>query len=124
MASEASGIVERIADLSELMAAARKTLAELGEDHNPHTELRRTNLQATIMTVERELVRARQSLQGARALDAAAETLARLKEGRLAVTSGQTRNRAQQTSDRTVASDAIKTILNAAITNAKNRNPR
>lgn len=124
MASKAPGIGERIADLSELMAAASKTLAELGEDDNPHAELRRANLQTTIMTVQRELVLARQSLQGARALDAAAETLARLKEGRLAASSGQTRDRAQQTLDRTIPSDAIKAILTSASTKAKNRRPR
>jgi len=75
------------------------------------------------MTVQRELGIARQSLQGARELDAAAETLARLMEARLAAAAGQTRKRAQQTLDRTDASDAVKAILTDAIKKAKNRKP-
>ena len=124
MASRTEEVGKHIAELSELMAAARKTLAELGEDENPYTGLRRTNLQATIMTVQRELVLARQSLQGARDLDAAAEALTRLKKGRLAARSGQTRTGARQVLDRTTASDAIKAILTSANTRAKNRRPR
>ena len=123
MASKAPAIWERIAGLSELMTAVRNSLAELGDEDHPYTNLRRANLQATIMTVQRELGIARQSLQGARELDSAAETFARLTEGRLATSSGQTRNRAQQTLDRTIAPDAVKAILTAVIAKAKNRKP-
>ena len=124
MASKPQEVEKRIADLSELMAAARNTLAELGEDDNRHAELRRANLQTTIAAVQRELVLARQSLQGARDLDAVSETIAKLKEGRLAARAAQTRIEAHQTLDRPIASDAIKAILTSARTRAKNRRPR
>src|SRR6201992_3481895 len=81
VASRAVEVGERIAGLSELMAAARKALAELGDADNPNARLRRANLQTTIATVQRELVQAQQSLQGTRGLDAVADTLARLKGG-------------------------------------------
>ena len=119
MTSKSTGIGERIADLSELMAAARKTLAELGDGDHPHTKLRRANLQATITTVQRELQYARQSLQGAGDLDAAAEILTRLKEARLAAISDHAR-----TLDRNIPSDAIKAILTSANTKAKSRRAR
>ncbi len=122
MASRAVEVWEHIAGLSELMAAARKTLAELGDDDNPHTELQRANLKTTITAVERELVLARQSLQGARGLDAVADTLARLKEGRLAA--GQTQTQGQKALDRTIAPDAVKAILTSANVRAKKRRPR
>jgi hypothetical protein len=114
VASRAEEIWERIAGLSDLMAAAKKTLVELGEDDNHHTELRRANLQTTIMTVQRELVLARQSLQGARELEAAAETLASLK----------TRSRAQQALDRTIPPDTVKAILTSATARARHRRAR
>ena len=128
MASRVEDIGEYIAGLSELMAAARKTLAELGDDDNSYTELRRANLRSTITTVQRELAFARQSLQGAHDRDAAATTLAMLKtqamEGRLAARSGQPRTHTQQALDRTTPSDAIKAILTSASTRAKDRRPR
>jgi len=113
VASTAEEIWERIAGLSDLMAAARKALVELGEDDNHHAQLRRANLQTTIATVERELVLARQSLQGAQELDAAADSLA-LK----------TRSRAQQALDRTEPTDTIKAILTSATARAKDRKAR
>lgn len=121
-------IGEYIAGLSELMAAARKALAELGEDDNSHTELRKANLQSTITTVQRELGLARQSLQGAHDRDPAATTFAMLKtqamEGGVAARSGQPRTHTQQALDRTAPSDAIKAILTSASTRAKDRRPR
>jgi len=113
VASRAEEIWERIAGLSDLMAAARKALVELDEDDNHHAQLRRANLQTTIATVQGELVLARQSLQGAQELDAAADSLA-LK----------TRSRAQQALDRTEPTDTIKAILTSATARAKDRKIR
>jgi hypothetical protein len=110
VASRTEEIWERIAGLSDLMAAARKTIVELGEDDNHHAQLRRANLQITITTVQRELVLARQSLQGAQKLDAAVDSLA-LK----------TRSRALQALDRTEPRDTIKAILTSATARAKDR---
>jgi len=112
--ARAEEIWERIVGLSDLMAAAKKTLVELGEGDDRHTALRRANLQTTITTVQRELALARQSLQGARELEAGAETLAGLK----------TRSWAQQALDRTVPPDPVKAILTSATARAKHRKAR
>ena len=79
MALKAEEVGAYIAGLSELIDAARKSLAELNEDNRPAAVFRRTNLHATIITVQRELGLARQSLQNARGIDAATEILARIK---------------------------------------------
>lgn len=123
MASSTKEVAKRIAGLSNLMADARRALAQLGENDNADIKLRRANLQTTITTVQRELVLARQWLQGARDLGAAAEPLAGL-EGRLEARSGQIQARAQLALDRTIASDAIKEILTSATTSEKNRRRR
>lgn len=128
MASRADEVRERIADLSELIIAARKNLADLGEDGHPYAEFLKANLKATIEAVQRELARARNELQGARGLDAAAEILAKVKtqalEGRRAAKWAQTRAQAQHALERAIAQDAAEAILASANTRARKRKTR
>ena len=122
--SRAEEVGERIADLSEMIAAARRTLADLGDDDRPSAELRRINLQATIKTLQRELVVARQSLQNARGIDAATEILANVKaqarEAWLAAHFAQPR--AKRARHRAIASQAVEAILSSA--NTRTRKPK
>ena len=124
MASRADGVREHIADLLELITAARERLTALCKGEHPHAEVLRTNLQSTIETIQRELARARQRRERARSLDAAAEILAKVKtralEGRQAERLAQTVARAQQMRDRAIGEQsAAKAILSSANTIAK-----
>ena len=133
MTSRADEFQERIADLSELMTAAQKSLAALGETGHPHADIRAANLRATIETVRRELARAKRALDHAQGLNAAAEILAQVK------TQAQERQRTAKwaeirTSTRWAleraaaldAADAIMTPIIAAATakNKKNKNSK
>lgn len=128
MGSKAEEVEERIADLSELIAAARRVVAELGEDDLPDLEFRRANLQATIVAVERELILAKQSLQGARGQDAAAEILTKVKaqalEGQSMAQFHRTRSHARRVLDHAIPSESAEAILLAANTKVKKRKAR
>ena len=128
MASRADEVRERIADLSELITAARKSLADLGEDGYPYAEFLRANLQATIKAVQRELARARNELQGARGLDAAADILDKVKtqarEARRAANWALAQAQAQRALERTAAQVAVQATLASTRRRAKKRKAR
>jgi hypothetical protein len=128
--SRADEFQERIADLSELMTAAQKSLAALGEDKRPHAQILTANLQATIETVQRELVRATRALDHAQGLDAAAEILAKVKtqaqERQRTAKWAEIRSHTQWALERAATLDAAEAIMApiiaaAAAKNKKNR---
>lgn len=126
--SKANEVRERIADLSELITATRKTLADLGEDGHPYAKVLRANLQATIEAAQRERARAKGALDNARGLDAAAEILAKVntqaREGRHTTKWAEMRAQTQRALERAVAQDAAAAILASASKRAKEQNAR
>jgi hypothetical protein len=126
--SRADEFQERIADLSELMTAARKSIAALGEDRNPHAHILTANLQATIETVERELVRAKRALDHAQGLDAAAEILAQVKtqaqERQRTAKWAEIRSHTQWALDRAAALDDAEAIMAPIIAAAAAKNKK
>ena len=62
MTSREDEVRAQIDDLSELIAIVRLNLAGLSHDTHPNSLLRRTNLEATLATVQRELDRAMKTL--------------------------------------------------------------
>ena len=126
MVSRADGVREHIADLLELVTAARERLTALSKGGHPYTETLRANLQSTIETIQRELARARQRRQRARGLDTATEILAKVKtqalEGRQAKRLAQTKAQAQQMRERSIGErGAAEAIVSSANTKAKKR---
>lgn len=62
MTSREDEVRAQIDDLSELIATVRLGLAGLSHDAHPNSLVRRTNLEATLATVQRELDRAMKTL--------------------------------------------------------------
>ena len=128
MTSRADKVRERIVDLSDLITAARKSLADLGEDNYAYAKFLRTNLRATIEAVQSELARAERELDGALGLDAAVEILANVKmqarEGRRTAKWAKPRAQTKLALKREVAQDAAKAILASATAKAKERMAR
>ena len=126
--SRADEFQERIADLSELMTAARKSLAALGEDRRPTADILSANLRATIEAVERELARAKKALDHAQGLDAAADILAQVKtqvqERQRAVKWAEIRSNTKWALERAAELDTAEAIMAPIIAAAEAKNKK